>query len=164
MRRAAPCALQSGYIYHYAFAMLIGVVGARHLVPVFHGGDAMSWPILSVTTFLPLLGALAILLAAGRQASGRTPRAGSRLSPPWSMFALSLLIWASFDGSTAAFQFVEQAAWLGAGITYHMGVDGISMLFVVLTAALMPFCILASWESIEKRVPEYMIAFLVWKR
>ena len=70
-------------------------------------------------------------------------------------------IWAKFDGSIAGFQFVEQADWLGHGITYHMGVDGISMLFVVLTGGLMPFCILASWESIETRVAEYMIAFLV---
>ena len=52
-------------------------------------------------------------------------------------------------------------AWLGARINYHMGVDGISMLFVLLTTFLMPLCILASWESIEERVKEYMIAFLV---
>ena len=56
---------------------------------------------------------------------------------------------------------VEKIDWLGTGISYHMGVDGISMLFVILTTFLMPICILASWESIEKRVKEYMIAFLV---
>ena len=55
----------------------------------------------------------------------------------------------------------ERAAWLGGNITYHMGIDGISMLFIVLTAGLMPFCILASWKSITERVAEYMIAFLV---
>ncbi|MEY3080396.1 MAG: hypothetical protein RJA94_381, partial [Pseudomonadota bacterium] len=75
-------------------------------------------------------------------------------------FGLSLLIWWNFDNSTSAFQFVEETAWLGP-IRYKMGVDGISMLFVILTAFLMPLCILASWEAIEARVKEYMIAFLV---
>ncbi len=113
----------------------------------------MSWPILSVTTFLPLLGVIAILLA---------PQAARWIALVTTIadLVLSLVIWANFDGASSAFQFVEQAQWLGGNITYHMGVDGISMLFVVLTAGLMPFCILASWESIQTRVPEYMIAFL----
>src|SRR5690606_29032344 len=70
------------------------------------------------------------------------------------------LIWANFDPSTPNFQFVEQANWLGGSITYHMGVDGISMLFVILTTFLMPACIIASW-GITRRVKEYMIAVLV---
>src|SRR6185312_10037163 len=74
--------------------------------------------------------------------------------------ALSLVVWAEFDTHVAGFQLVEKTSWLGGGISYHMGVDGISMLFVVLTAGLMPFCIAASWESVQNRVPEYMIAFL----
>ena len=61
-------------------------------------------------------------------------------------FALSLLMWAQFDTANPGFQLVEKLDWLGGGISYHMGVDGISMLFVVLTAGLMPFCIAASWE------------------
>ncbi|MDQ2633621.1 MAG: NADH-quinone oxidoreductase subunit M [Pseudomonadota bacterium] len=76
-------------------------------------------------------------------------------------FVLSLFIWAGFDNSEAGFQMVEKAAWLDSGLSYHMGVDGISMLFVILTTFLMPLCILASWESVEKRVKEYMIAFLI---
>ena len=57
---------------------------------------------------------------------------------------------------------VERHEWIGeGGIAYHMGVDGISMLFVILTTFLMPFCILASWESVRQRIREYMIAFLV---
>jgi NADH-quinone oxidoreductase subunit M len=71
------------------------------------------------------------------------------------------MVWAAFDPSNPGFQLVEKFDWLGGGISYHMGVDGISMLFVVLTAGLMPFCIAASWESVEQRVAEYMIAFLV---
>jgi NADH-quinone oxidoreductase subunit M len=72
-----------------------------------------------------------------------------------------LLVWSQFDTHNPGFQLVERADWLGGGIQYHMGVDGISMLFVVLTAGLMPFCIAASWESVQSRVAEYMIAFLV---
>ncbi|GIR10044.1 MAG: hypothetical protein CM15mP21_3060 [Hyphomicrobiales bacterium] len=68
-----------------------------------------------------------------------------------------------FDGSSAAFQFVERINWLGDGVDYAMGVDGISVLFVLLTAALMPICILASWHSITHRVREYMLAFLCLK-
>ena len=76
-------------------------------------------------------------------------------------FGVSLYIWAHFDKGTSGFQFVEEMDWLGASIKYKMGVDGISVLFVVLTAFLMPLCIIASWESIQTRVKEYMIAFLV---
>jgi NADH-quinone oxidoreductase subunit M len=74
---------------------------------------------------------------------------------------VAIVIWRQFDGTTPAFQFVESHSWLGAGITYHLGIDGISMLFLVLTAGLMPICIIASWKSVETRVPEYMIAFLL---
>ena len=116
-----------------------------------------GFPILSVTTFFPVLGALAILCVRGNAQAARWIALISTVV----VFGLSLIIWAKFDGTSSAFQFVEQTAWLGTGITYHMGVDGISMLFVVLTAALMPFCIAASWESIDTRVSEYMIAFLL---
>ena len=118
-------------------------------------------PILSIITFLPLLGALFILAVRGsEQARARNAR-WIAMIVTLVVFALSLWMWWQFDGRTAAFQFVETAPWLGGGISYHMGVDGISMLFVVLTAGLMPFCILASWESIETRVAEYMVAFLI---
>jgi NADH-quinone oxidoreductase subunit M len=118
-------------------------------------------PLLSIVNFLPLLGALVILVARGdREAMSRMAR-WIALVFTIADLVVSLVIWAHFDGSTAAFQFVEQAQWLGSGITYKVGVDGISVLFVVLTAGLMPFCILASWKSVTERVPEYMIAFLL---
>src|SRR5476649_2837498 len=75
-------------------------------------------------------------------------------------FAISLIMVWRFDATSAEFQFVEKHPWLGIA-SYHMGVDGISLPFVILTTALMPICILASWTSIQKRVKEYMIAFLV---
>ena len=113
--------------------------------------------ILSLVTFLPLAGAL-IIAAQNREAAGN-----ARWIAVWTTlltFLVSLPLWWYFDKSTANFQFVEEARWLGP-IKYKMGVDGISMLFVILTTFLMPLCVLASWESIEERVKEYMIAFLV---
>ena len=115
--------------------------------------------ILSIVTFAPLLGAALVMFVRGSDVA-RTAR-WIALVTTVIEFALSLLIWFKFDGSLSAFQFVERADWLGPGIGYHMGVDGISMLFIVLTAGLMPICILASWESIQTRVVEYMVAFLV---
>jgi NADH-quinone oxidoreductase subunit M len=117
--------------------------------------------ILSIVTFLPLIGALCILLLGGREEAVARNARWIALFTTLADLVVALLIWSKFDGTTSAFQFVELADWLGGGITYHMGVDGISMLFVVLTALLMPFCILASWKSVEKRVAEYMVAFLI---
>ena len=116
-----------------------------------------SSPILSIVTFLPLIGAL-FIAGLSREAVQNI-----RFAALWTTlitFAVSLLIWLNFDSSSSGFQFVEEANWLGP-IKYKMGVDGISMLFVILTTFLMPLCILASWEAVEKRVKEYMIAFLV---
>ena len=113
-------------------------------------------PLLSLVTFVPLLGGALILVLPGAS-NARWIALGTTIVT----FALSLMVWASFDNSNPGFQLVEKLNWLGGGISYHLGVDGISMLFVVLTAGLMPFCIAASWESVEKRVAEYMIAFLV---
>ncbi len=119
--------------------------------------------LLSVITFLPLVGAVVILLLARGGAGESVARNARWIALIFTLadLVLSIALWAGFDGSSSVFQFVEHHAWLTGGISYHMGVDGISMLFIVLTGILMPFCILASWESIENRVAEYMIAFLV---
>jgi NADH-quinone oxidoreductase subunit M len=113
--------------------------------------------ILSVVTFLPLVGAL--LIAAQNAEAKRNVR-WIALWTTLVTFFVSLLLWWNFDTTTAGFQFVEEHAWLGP-LKYKMGVDGISMLFIILTTFLMPLCILASWVSIQDRVKEYMIAFLV---
>ena len=113
--------------------------------------------ILSVTTFLPLAGAILIAFL------NKDAKGNARWIALWTTiitFLVSLLIWQNFDIKDPNFQFVEEYAWLGT-LKYKMGVDGISMLFVILTTFLMPICILASWESVEVRVKEYMIAFLV---
>jgi NADH-quinone oxidoreductase subunit M len=120
-----------------------------------------AWPILSLVTFLPLVGVLLILFINDDSENARRNIRAIALLTTTFTFIISLFIWTGFDNSQAGFQFVEKVAWLDSGISYHMGVDGISMLFVILTTFLMPLCILASWESIEKRVKAYMIAFLL---
>jgi NADH-quinone oxidoreductase subunit M len=121
-----------------------------------------TWPILSLVTFLPLAGAVIMLIAV--RGDDTAAQRNARWIALWTTlvtFLVSLLIWRDFDPTNAGFQFIEQAEWIGGNITYKMGVDGISMLFVILTTFLMPLCILASWQSIGERVKEYMIAFLV---
>ncbi len=117
--------------------------------------------ILTIVTFLPLVGALLILLTPGRDAASIRNVKWIALVTTLATFAASLLMWSMFDPSSPDFQFVVNAAWLGDVIGYRMGVDGISILFIVLTGLLMPMCILASWESIEHRQREYMLLFLV---
>ena len=119
--------------------------------------------ILSLLTFLPLVGVAAILaLKAFAPADPRGPSAARwiALATTLAVFALSIVLVANFDIANPGFQFVEDAPWF-AGLHYRMGVDGISILFVLLTAFLLPLCILASWKTIQDRVLEYMIAFLV---
>ncbi|SFU04147.1 NADH-quinone oxidoreductase subunit M [Mesorhizobium sp. YR577] len=120
-----------------------------------------DWPILSTVTFLPLVGAFLILLIRDDNDSARRNIRNVALLTTVFTFLLSIFIWAGFDNANPGFQMVEKSAWLDSGISYHMGVDGISMLFVILTTFLMPLCILASWQAIEHRVKEYMIAFLI---
>ncbi|MFD1190581.1 NADH-quinone oxidoreductase subunit M [Phenylobacterium conjunctum] len=120
--------------------------------------------ILSLTTFSPLLGVAGILAL---RLFGKPDDAKTVETAKWIAFvvtlgtlALSVLLVAQYDASNAGFQFVEDFNWF-AGLHYRMGVDGISILFVLLTAFLMPFCIAASWKAIETRVLEYLIAFLI---
>jgi len=128
-----------------------------------------TWPLLSIVTFAPLLGALLILVMVRAESTG--DQAATDRNARWlalwaslATFLISLLIWINFDTKTADFQFVEKVAWFkfpgGYTLNYHMGVDGISMMFVLLSTALTPICILCSW-AVTKRVREYMVAFLV---
>ena len=121
-----------------------------------------DFPILSLVTFLPLVGAFFILLIRG---DNEVVARNARMTALWTSsitFFLSLLLWTGFDRESAAFQFVEKNPWIESfDISYHMGVDGISVLFVLLSTLLTPICVLASWDAIKVRVREYMIAFLV---
>jgi len=122
-----------------------------------------DWPLLSMIIFLPVVGAVFILFIGGDDKELVARQA--RIVALWTSLitlVLAVLLWIGFENGTASFQFVERLDWLpDFGISYYLGVDGISMLFVVLAAFLTPICVLASWEAITERVKEYMIAFLL---
>ena len=120
-----------------------------------------DWPLLSILIFLPLVGVAFILAVRGNdEAAVENIRRVALITTIFN-FLISLPLWIAFDPADAGFQFVEKKDWIPGLVTYHLGVDGISMLFVILTTFLMPFCILASWRSVTDRVREYMVAFLV---
>jgi NADH-quinone oxidoreductase subunit M len=119
--------------------------------------------ILSLITLSPLAGVAILLIVQALSKPG--PRLESTakwiaFATTLVTFALSIVLTVSFNAANPGFQFVEDFAWFG-GLHYRMGVDGISVLFVLLTAFLLPICIAASWKSVEKRIVEYLIAFLL---
>jgi len=118
-------------------------------------------PILSIIIFLPLVGALFIALQRQDDAGIRNDRNAALWSTLFT-FGLSLFLWFNFETGTPKFQFVEKYSWIESfNIFYHLGVDGISVLFVLLSTLLTPICVLASWDAVRERVKEYMVAFLV---
>ena len=123
----------------------------------------VDFPLLTILIFLPAIGALLIIF--GIQGDKKDVASNSKhMALFTSLFTLAfaLFMYARFDGTTGDFQFVEQNNWFrSVGIQYHLGVDGISVFFILLSALLTPICILASWESVKNRVREYMVAFLL---
>jgi NADH-quinone oxidoreductase subunit M len=119
-------------------------------------------PLLSITTFLPLVGALAILLLRGGEEETARIARWIALWISLATFAVSVEVWAAFDPGRADFQLIEKADWLpDFNIGYRMGIDGISLFFVLLSTFLTPICVVSSWLAVTRRVREYMIAFLV---
>jgi NADH-quinone oxidoreductase subunit M len=118
-----------------------------------------DFPILSVLTWLPVAaGVLLLLLGDGRAAFGRWLALAATLAT----FALSVVLWREFDSTIATMQFVERQPWIGAfNAWYHLGVDGISMPLIVLTAFITPLVVIAAWTTIEQRPAQYLAAFLV---
>ena len=121
----------------------------------------MSWPILSTLLLIPIFGSITILLINSNDDIGKRNIKNVALYTSIVNFIVSLLLWINFDKLTSSFQYVEQYYWLSENITYHVGVDGISVFLIILTTFLMPFCVLTSWDSIKEKVKEYMIAFLI---
>ncbi len=119
-----------------------------------------SW-ILSGLLVLPLIGALFILLLPGETEATKRNARWVALFATLATFILSLVAWSRFNPAEPGFQLLEEHDWFSHAILYKLGVDGISMPFVLLTTFLMPICIAASWTSIQSRVKEYMITFLV---
>jgi NADH-quinone oxidoreductase subunit M len=124
---------------------------------------AMSdWPLLSLVIFLPLAGAGFIMLIRGEPDVVAQNARSVALWTSSITFLLSILIWAKFDPSQAGFQLVEKGQWfVGVDINYHVGVDGISLWFVLLSTLLTMLCVISSWYSVTVRIREYMVAFLV---
>ena len=124
--------------------------------------NAAGFPILSLITWLPLVGGLIIMSVRGDE---ETVASNARWTALWTsliVLVLSVVLWVKFDQGEAGFQFVEELPWLPEyGVGYKMGVDGISVLFVLLSTVLTPICILASWDSITRSVREYMLTFLI---
>jgi len=121
-----------------------------------------GFPLLSLLTFLPMVGVAILLSVRGDPVVVASNARWTALWTSLIVLALSLVLWFRFEPTNTGMQFVEFSPWLpGFGIGYHMGVDGISVLFVLLSTLLTPICILASWEAITTRIREYMIAFLV---
>ncbi|WP_296895963.1 NADH-quinone oxidoreductase subunit M, partial [Thiohalocapsa sp.] len=122
-----------------------------------------DWPLLSLVIFLPLVGVAFIL--AIRADDERVAAQNAKAVALWTSaitFLLSLLIWVQFDPDQAGFQLVEKTPWLpGVDINYHVGVDGISLWFVLLSTLLTVVVVLGSWHSVQHRVKEYMAAFLI---
>ncbi len=122
-------------------------------------------PLLSIMIFMPLICAVMVAFVRGDKGDEAVIEKNIKhLSLFASLFVLAfgLFMYQNFDASEKGFQFVEKYSWFGdSGISYHLGVDGISIFFVLLSVFLTPICILASWNSVKTRIKEYMIAFLV---
>jgi len=118
----------------------------------------MSIPILSLITFLPLAGALLLIFL---PKENKTLLYGIALTLTAVVFLVSLSLYFGFDAQAAGPQFVEKTGWLGFGIQYHLGIDGISLFLVLLTTLLMPIALLSSWSYIQNRIKEYLIFMLI---
>ena len=120
----------------------------------------IEWPLISVTIFLPLLGSLIIFLIKEDDSTSNNIK-WAALWTSVGTFILSCFIWLQFDSSIMGYQLTEKYKWFtDFNFFYHVGVDGISLFMVMLSTFLTPFCILASWVSVKRRIKEYMMAFL----
>ena len=119
-------------------------------------------PLLFLAWFVPLVGALFIFFIRGDEAVVAQNARSVALWTALATFIITLLIWGAFDPTQAGFQLVEKSVWLpGLNINYHMGIDGISLWFVLLSALLTLVCVINCWHSAERWIKEYMIVFLL---
>ena len=120
----------------------------------------MNFPILSSITLLPFLGAIFILIFNNSKSENNNAIYVS-LFTSFINFFLAIFLWYSFDSSTAEFQFLEEKNWINGYIKFKFGIDGISILFIVLTTFITPICIITCINSIKKRLKEFLIAILI---
>ena len=121
----------------------------------------MNFPILSAIIFIPLIGALFVFISRGTQKSVEKNSKYVAIFSSLTNFLLSLFLWYSFDSSTSDFQFVEQKNWMNNFISFQLGVDGISILFILLTTFITPICIFSGIYSIKFKIKEFLIAILL---
>ena len=121
----------------------------------------MNFPILSAIIFIPLIGALFILVTKGTQKNVEKNSKYVAIFSSLANFLLSLFLWFSFDATTSDFQFVEEKNWLKGFVNFQLGIDGISILFILLTTFIAPICIFSGIHSIKFKIKEFLIAILV---
>jgi len=121
----------------------------------------MNFPILSAIIFIPLLGALFIFIIRGNEKTIEKNSKYVAIFTSLANFFLSLFLWYSFDNSTAEFQFIEEKNWIKGFINFQLGIDGISILFILLTTFIAPICIFSGIHSIKFKIKEFLIAILV---
>ena len=119
----------------------------------------MNFPILSTLIFLPLISSFFIFLS--KDKTKNYSAIYISIFSSVATFLLSLFLWYSLDTNTAEFQFVEEKSWINNFIKFKLGIDGISILFVVLTTFITPICIISCINSIKSRVKEFLIAILI---
>ena len=121
----------------------------------------MNFPILSAIIFIPLTGALFIFITRGAKKNVEKNSKYVAIFSSLTNFLLSLFLWYSFDTSTSGFQFVEERNWIDGVISFQIGIDGISILFILLTTFIAPVCIFSGIHSIKFKIKEFLIAILV---
>jgi NADH-quinone oxidoreductase subunit M len=121
----------------------------------------MSFPILSLMILLPLAAGAFVLLAPGDEAARARTARWLTLGTTMVLLGLGLWLWSAFDNANGGFQFAESLPLFEPYFSWSLGIDGISLVLILLSVFLMPICILASWQAIDRRVPEYMASFLL---
>ena len=121
----------------------------------------MNFPILSLIIFVPLIGAFFILITKGSQKNVEKNSKYVAIFTSVANFLISIFLWLSFDTSTSEFQFVEKRIWIKGFINYQLGIDGISILFILLTTFIAPICIFSGINSIKFKIKEFFIAILL---
>ena len=121
----------------------------------------MNFPILSAIIFIPLIGAIFVLLTRGNLKNTEKNSKYVAIFTTFVNFFLSIYLWHSFDSTTSNFQFIEEREWINGFINFKLGIDGISILFILLTTFIAPICVFSGISSIKFKIKEFLIAILL---
>ena len=120
----------------------------------------MNFPILSSLILLPTIGALFLLFTKNKEENNFTAKYVALFTSVVN-FLISIYLWISFDQSISSFQFVEERKWIEGFVNFKVGVDGISILFIILTTFITPLCIISVNNSVKNRLRDFLIAILI---